>query len=114
METTSEPITTTVTKPKTKIKNPKRVEQGKKLAARNKKIKEQIYKMQHAEVEPEDTRQDSRFNNKNFLGLGIIAIVVTAGFYYYNRKTKTTPAPIILETNPTLITDTEASVEYME
>ena len=78
------------TKAVTKAKNPKRVEQGKRLAARNAKMKEQILKMQNAENETVETTGNTQFDHKTLIGLGLI--VAAVGLYYLRNK-KSTPIP---------------------
>ena len=73
--------TTTVTKrDKTKVKNPKRVEQGKRLSEHNRKMKSQIEKIQR-EVTQSNDANDSYWTY--YLWAGVVVVVTGRLFYNY-------------------------------
>ena len=72
----------TVTKRETKVKNPKRVEQGKRLAEHNRKMKLQLAQMQQAESVQDN---DSKAIDSRLLYAGGIVLLGGLAFLVYKR-----------------------------
>ena len=84
-EVPSKPIET-VTKRETKVKNPKRVEQGKRLAEHNRKMKLQLAQMQQAEsVEDSTNRNVMNTLDSRLLYAGGILLLGGLAFLVYKR-----------------------------
>ena len=76
----------TVTKRETKVKNPKRVEQGKRLAEHNRKMKLQLAQMQQAEsVEDSTNRNVTNTLDSRLLYAGGIVLLGGLAFLVYKR-----------------------------
>ena len=85
-----------VTKRETKVKNPKRVEQGKRLAEHNRKMKLQLAQMQQAEsVEDSTARNVTNTLDSRLLYAGGIVLLGGLAFLAYKRFNNVSRTPEI-------------------
>ena len=82
-----------ITNPKKteKPKNPKRVEQGKRLAAISREAKERKKQQQEKFFEPEESAE--REVNKIFFGIGVIGAAFLAHKIFFDSKTREDEEP---------------------
>ena len=85
-----------VTKRDTKVKNPKRVEQGKRLAEHNRKMKLQLARMQQAEsIEESTARNVTNTLDSRLLYAGGIVVLGGLAFLAYQRFNNVSRTPEI-------------------
>ena len=84
-----------VTKRDTKVKNPKRVEQGKRLAEHNRKMKLQLAQMQKAESTQESDSTATKTLDSRLLYAGGIVVLGGLAFLAYKRFNNKSRTPEI-------------------
>ena len=89
-----------VTKRETKVKNPKRVEQGKRLAEHNRKMKLQLAQMQQAEsVQDNDSKATNAIDTRLLYAGGIVLLGGLA-FLVYKRLNNEPTTPQMSPVKP--------------
>ena len=100
-QVSSAPIET-VTKRETKVKNPKRVEQGKRLAEHNRKMKLQLAQMQQAESGNDSTNRNVMITlDSRLLYAGGIVLLGGLAFLVYKRFNNEPRTPQMSPVKPT-------------
>ena len=90
-----------VTKRETKVKNPKRVEQGKRLAEHNRKMKLQLAQMQQAEsVQDSTVRNVTNTLDSRLLYAGGIVLLGGLAFLVYKRLNNEPTTPQMSPVKP--------------